>query len=362
MATAFRAVLLVAIVCLSALGLVAWLPFAKEGASWTDMPIFAGAVGAAAFLGFVWWLAVGRRIGRALIGWAILLPPLLAHGFVAISLVTARFEGERLANSVRIESYREAPIVWPGFDGPIGLELSLELHHPAGTTAMILPPEIHMGPELDIARDALSASLTGGSGYLENAYLGKPAGDLTLLKPVLFQRVFESPRPGDPNYRWESSVRFDPSDRTSLTYFLLPGTVDYLPDRNRICLNGRSFGIPLCSKEQKPESGCASPNYVRVTDPIYAEGGDLSALWMAAGAHDLIADLSGPLTAALRRNSALQANPPDWTAIQKRLEPAGLARAGYGPCPPGADSHSSFRTCYCRTDREPPANGSSNDR
>lgn len=348
MATAFRAALLVAIVCLSALGLLAWLPLGKEGASWSDMPIILGAAGGAGFLGLVWWLAVGRRIGRALIGWAILLPPLLAHGSTAISLVTARFAGARLEESVRIESYREAPIVWPGFDGPVGIELSLELHHPAGMTAMILPPEIRMGPELDIAHDLLSASLTSGSGYLKNYYLEEPAGDLTLLKPVLFQRVFENPEPGDPNYRWESSVRFDPSERTRLTYFLLPGTVDYLPERHRICLNGQSFGVPLCAKEQKPESGCASRNYLRVTDPIYAEGGDLSALWIAAGSHDLIADLSGLLTAALRQNSRLQAKPAEWTAIQKRLEPQGLAGAGYGLCPAGEDSHTSSRTCYCR--------------
>lgn len=348
MATAFRAVLLVAIVCLSVAGLALWLPLGKEGASWTDLPIILGALGAALVLGVVWWFAVGRRIGRALIGWAILLPPLLAHGSTAISLTTARFEGERLAQSVRIESYREMPIVWPGFDGPVGIEMSLELHHPKGTTAMILPPEIRMGPELRIARDALSASMTGGSGYLKNHYLDQPAGDLTLLKPVLFQRVFENPAPQDPNYRWESSVPFDPSESTRLTYFLLPGTVDYLPDRDRICLSGQSFGIPLCAKDQKPESGCASPNYARVTDPVYAEGGDLSALWIAAGAHDLVADLSGVLIAALRQRSSLQAKPVQWTAMQKRLEPEGLARAGYRLCPAGDDSHTSFRTCYCR--------------
>ena len=348
MATAFRAVLLIAIALLSAAGLALWLPLGKEGASWSDLPIILGAAGGALFLGLVWWLAVGRGIGWAAIGWVILLPPLLAHGFTAVSLVIARVEGQSLARSVRLDGYREAPIIWPGFDGPIGIELTLELHHPKGTTAMILPPEIRMGPELRIARDALSASMTGGSGYLKNDYLETPAGNLTLLKPVLFQRVFESPAPQDPNYRWDSSVPFHPSERTRMTYFLLPGTVDYLPERDRICLSGQSFGIPLCAKDQKPESGCASPNYVRVTDPTYTEGADLSALWIAAGAHDLVADLSAVLTAALRQSSGLQAKPVEWTAMQKRLEPEGLARAGYRLCPAGDDSHTSFRTCYCR--------------
>lgn len=348
MATAFRVLLLVAIIVLSAAGLALWLPLGKEGASWSDLPIILGAAGGALFLGLVWWLAAGRRIGWAAIGWAILLPPLLAHGSTALYLVLARVEGPRLAQSVRIESFREAPIVWPGFDGPIGIELALELAHPAGATALILPPELRMGPELRIARDLLSSSMTGGSGYLKDDYLEKPAGDLTLLKPVLFQRVFETPAPQDPNYRWESAVPFDPSGKTRLTYFLLPGTVDYLPDRNRICLDSQSAGISPCAPEQKPDSGCASPNSVRVTDPVYAEGVDLSALWVAAGSHDMVADLGGTLTAALRQHSNLQGRPADWTAIQQRLEPAGLARAGYALCPPGEDSHTDFRTCYCK--------------
>lgn len=351
MAKAFRAALLVVIICLSALGLAAWLPFGKEGSSWSDLPIIAGIAGAALVLALIWWLAIGRRFGWALIGWAFLALPLLAHGSTAISLVIARFEGARLADSIRIENYREAPILWPGFDGPIGIEMSLDLRHPAGTDAMILPPEIRMAPELYIARDVLSATMTGGGGYFKSYYLDRPVGDLALLKPVLFQRVFESPRPGNPIYKWESSVEFDPSDRTHLIYALLPGTIDYLPDRNRICLYSRSFGIPLCAGEQKPESGCASPNYSPVTNPIHAEGVDLSALWLAAGAHDLTADLSGMLTAALRENSDLQASPTDWTAIQKRLEPGGLVRAGYGLCPPGGDSHTSSRICYCRTNQ-----------
>jgi hypothetical protein len=352
MATVFRALLLVAIACLSALGLLAWLPFGKEGASWTDLPIVGGIAAAAMTLGVVWWFAAGRETKRAWtwIGWIVLLPPLLAHGHLAISLAIARIGGLRLADSVVIESYRETPILWPGFDGPVGVEIALELRHRGGAEAMILPPEIHMGPDLDVDRDRLSASLTNGSGYLNNYFLNKPVGDLALLKTVLFQRVFESPRPGDPNYRWESSVRFDPSGTTRLAYALLPGTIDYLPARDRVCLSSGSYGVPACAAGQGPESGCAAPNDSRADPPAYAEGGDLSALWIAAGAHDLIADLSGPLAAAMRERSRLQANPAEWTAMQRRLEPDGLARAGYALCPAGADSHTRFRTCYCRVE------------
>lgn len=133
-----------------------------------------------------------------------------------------------------------------------------------------------------------------------------------------------------------------------MTYYLLPGTVDYLPDPNRICLNNTSRGIRVCASDERPESGCTSPNRRRVAGPVYADGLDLSALWMAAGGFDMVADLSSPLTAVLRAQSALQSGPDSWTAMHRRLEPAGLDRAGYRLCAGGTDSHTSFRTCYCR--------------
>ncbi len=350
MKTFFRVVLLIIIICASVLGLFVLIPFAKEGSSWGDMPLFAGVIGAALGLGLIWWLAVGRSLPKALIGWAILLPPLLAHGATVTSLAMARFEGQRLANTARIENYREKPIIWPGFDGPIGLEVSMELRHPTGIDALILPPEVRMGPALDIPLDDLSASRTSGSGYLKNYYLKEPAGDLTLLKAVLFQRVFENPGAKDPNYNWTAAVEFSDSDSTALTYFLLPGAVDYLPDRNRICLNSRSYGIVVCVKDQKPDTGCASPNHTRAAEPVYSDGHDLSAIWMAAGAYDMTADLSAQFTAILREHGGLQSAPAEWRAIQKRLEPDGLAKAGYELCPAGADSHTNFRICYCKAD------------
>lgn len=348
MVTTFRIIFFIALLCLSALGLVLLLPFAKEGSSFGDLPIFAGVIGAVLILAVLWWLAVGRSIGKALIGWAVLALPLVAHGGIASALLSAHFEGPRLANETRIENYREAPLIWPDFDGPIGLRITLELTHPRGADAQILPPEIRMGPELEIPRDLLSVTQTSGSGYFKDRYLDRPVGDLVLLKTVLFQRVFENPAADKPYYKWNAASRFDPSGRTALIYYLLPGTVDYLPDPNRICLNNRTRGIPACAGDEKPESGCASPNRRRVTDPVYADGQDLSALWMAAGSYDMTVDLGDQLTAVLRARSVLQSDPESWTAMQRRLEPAGLDRAGYRLCTDGTDSHTSFRTCYCR--------------
>jgi hypothetical protein len=349
MTTILRALLLVVILCLAILAVLAFIPFGKEGSSRSDAFIMLGVVGGAFVLAFIWWLAVGRSLKKALIGWVILLMPTFMHGGTALMLLLAIFEESRFQQSVRIENYREKPIQWPGFDGPIGLELSFDLRHPAGSNVMLLPPEIHMGPDLRLTHDTLTASLTGGSGYLKNYYLSEPLGDLVLLKPVMFQRVFKNPT-GDASTGFiSSSAPLKSGDVTGLTYHLLPGIVDYLPNPERICLGTQSHGVPACAADQKPESGCASPNYSPVTNPIYALGGDLSVLWVAAGAYDMAADLSGHLTAALRSSSALQSDPAQWTLMQKRLEPEGLTKAGYGICAPGDDTHTFSRICYCRS-------------
>lgn len=348
MKKALLTILFVFMLLCSAFGLFLMLPLAKEGTSWSNMPIFLGVVAGGLVLALVWWLAVGRSLKLALLGWIVVLPPIFAHGSTAISLVLARMEGQRLTETVRIAHYAESPITWPGFDGPVGLEIKLELAHASGIDAAILPPELRMGPELDVPGDRLSATRTSGSGYFKDTYLDHKVGDLTLLKVVLFQKVFVNPAAAKPIYKWNAYARFDASDTTLLTYHLLPGTVDYLPEPARICLDNRSSGVPLCAEGVKPASGCASRNITRVTEPIYAQGDDLSTIWMGVGANDMTADLSRQLTATLRRHSALQSNPAAWTAMQKRLEPAGLAKAGYDRCPAGDDSHTSFRICYCR--------------
>ncbi len=71
------------------------------------------------------------------------------------------------------------------------------------------------------------------------------------------------------------------------------------------------------------------------------------ALWIAIGPNDLVVDLGPVLVPTLHAQSRLQGDPGAWTAMQRRLEPAGLAAAGFQLCPPGEDSHDKYRTCYC---------------
>ncbi|MGI9465203.1 MAG: hypothetical protein ACR2OM_14760 [Aestuariivirgaceae bacterium] len=343
-ATKVRVFLFLAILCASVFGLLLYLPFGKEGAAWNDLPIFIGVSSSALVLAFIWWTAVGFSLRKALIAWPVLFLPFAAHGLTAIGLLYERFVASRLPQQLTVTSYKEEPIIWPGFDGPVGYRVTFDLDHPTGLDRLINPPEIRMGPPVDIPYASLSATQTSGSGYFKDTHLDKKTGNMALLKTVLFQRHFENPAGRYDIDKWSSHVRFNPLGKTRLTYNLLPGIVDYLRSPDHICLNSRTDGLDICPASIKPETGCASPNTTRLNDPVYADGTDLTALWLAPPGVDM-----GPaLTAALRTTSQLQSRPADWQAMHQRLLPAGLKHAGYRLCEPGTVSHTAFRVCFCR--------------
>ncbi len=345
---ALRALVFIGLLAAAAAALLLLFPGLKEGVSQEELPALIGGLGLFVLLGLLWWLVCGRSLKLSLVGWLVLALPTAVGLAQAGRLIAANLQGLRLASDSGIEGYQETPIQWPGFDGPVGLTISFDLVHPEGVSALILPPEIRMGPDLDIPRDKLNPTQTAGSGYFKNYYLEKPVGDLTLLKTVLFQHLYANDSFGQDYEKWVSAYRLAPGGRTRLTFHLLPGTIDYLESPERLCLSSQSFGLRVCEAGEDPKVGCASPNWRQVTDPVYATGSDVTALWIAVGAADMVADLGPLLTARLRAGSRLQGDPEGWTAMQKRLEPAGLAAAGYRLCPPGEDSHTAFRTCYCR--------------
>jgi len=344
----FRGLVFIGLVAVAALAVLFLLPGMKEGASQEEVPALIGGVGLFGLLGFLWWLVCGRSLKASGLGWLVLALPAALYLAQAGRLIAADWEGRRLGEAVSIENYEEEPILWPGFDGPVGLTVRFDLVHPDGVSALILPPEVRMGPVLEIARSKLNFSQTSGSGYFKDSHLEQPVGDLTLLKSVLFQRHYVNDSFERDYEQWVSAFRFAPGARTRLIFRLHPGTIDYLESPDRLCLSGRSFGLRVCAAGEDPNQGCASPNWRSVTDPIYAVGDDLTALWMAAGTADMVVDLGPVLTTTLRAQSRLQGDPKSWTAMQRRLEPDGLAAAGYQLCPAGEGSHTAFRTCYCR--------------
>ena len=342
--TRWRILLFGVIVLCSTLAVFLLLPFAKEGTSWGDIPFFVSVLVGSVALGVLWWIASGFSARKSVLGWLVLIVPVVLHGLALADLLFERFNGERMARKVVVTSYAEEPIEWPGFDGPVGMKLTLEVSHPKGMKALIHPPEIRFGPQVEIDYDEMYSALTVGSGYFRGTNLETKPVKHALLKAVLLQKVFENPAPLGQTNLWNASARFDVSGKSKLTYFVLPGVVEFLPGTDRICVNPRIDDVPMCAKDVKPETGCASPNRTRLGAPVYSNGDDLTALWIASPGMNI----SHALTKALRAKSMLQGNPVDWAAMQKRLEPGGLAAAGYSLCEPSKDSHTAFRLCYCK--------------
>jgi len=339
----------IVIVLAAAAGLLFMFPGLKEGTSHEELPfLIAGPLVAVGF-GTAWWYAVGRSWTKAVPIWLILALPALLATTQASSMIFGLIAGLRLESNVTIEAYSEEPISWPGFDGPVGMTIRFDLVHPPGSDGLILAPEIRMGPALEIPRDALHSTLTSGSGYFKDTFLDQPVAELTLLKPVLFQRLYVHPQAEQEYQQWVSSYEFDASGRSSLAFHLHPGIVDFLVSEARVCISKQAPGVPHCRDDQDPSTtACLKPGRRAPADPVDNQGSDLSALWSAAIRPAMAVDLSPQLTAALRAESRLQSDPAAWSAMQRRLDPAGLSAAGYTPCAVGENSHTAYRICYCR--------------
>jgi hypothetical protein len=351
---AVRGIFFFILVAISAVGLLVLLPFLKEGASREEIPLLLGGAGMYLLLGGVWWLFVGRVPVKAALGWAFLLAPILAYLALAGVLILAYVRGERLSRSISIESYSEEPIFWPGFDDPVGWRIFVGLSHPPEVEALVTAPEIRMGPEVDIPSGDLSNVRTWSGGYLKAERLGMPeTGPLALLKPVGFQRLYENPEGTGAAGRWLAERRFAPGSHSEHVYHLFPGHLDYLASENKVCMTSSTFGLPACGPGQTAEQGCVRTERQPERPAVYHQGTDLSAIWAAFGSYDMAIDLSRTLTRTMRRESRLQGDPAIWSAMQKRLEPAGLAAAGYTLCPSGDDTHSASRLCYCRAGAPP---------
>ncbi len=273
------------------------LPGLKEGFSFGEMGLLLGGAVVLAGVGVLWWYGTGRSLARAAVGLAILALPFLASLWIAGQYTVARIGGLWLTSSTEITDYQETEIGWPGFDGPVGLRVDIELRHGIAPGGIVYSPEIRMGPSISVPLNKAFATLTSGGGYFKDYHLDREVGDLTLLKVVLFR---DWPV-GDKRPR-----RLDDSGRSRFSFHLFPGIVDQLTSPDRLCLATITPGLPACRADQKPKDGCKRFGRRVESRPIYHDGGNLSALWLFAGSSDMVGDLSPQLTETLRRESGLQ--------------------------------------------------------
>ncbi len=307
------------LLCLASAGaLLFLLPWLKEGFGPEDLPRFLGVTCGLAVLAVAWW-AVCRKAGYPAspavfgAGLAVLALPLAVYGFVSGEMIRNQITGHRLERSARIERFRETPIVWPGFTGPVGLKIELDLYHGAGREGNLLPPRILMGKSLALSYQSYDSSLFW---EFQRAFLSVP----------LFR--FPAPRPEEQaeTNRRERRILMEESP-AHLTYELYPESVWRLGGPGRVCL---------------VKSGSTGQR-------VYADGDELSASWFFAASGGLRVDLSSPLTGALRKHSAYQGKPGEWKAMLERLEPDALQRAGYRLCEE-APAAGSSDMCWCRPD------------
>jgi hypothetical protein len=286
---------------LSAAALVLLLPWLKEGYGIEELPFFAGGAAGLAVLGLL-WVALTRRVSSVarVVGLAPVAVALAAYLLLTGRVLWNEAEGRRLSRTVRIARFVEHDILWPGFDGPVGLRLEIELEHGVRRDGNLFPPKVLMGPTATVDRRS----------YFLGVFDDWSRG--FLASPLLTDgRATDHPRLGA-------------SSAARLVYEVYPGLV----------------------RSARPERVCVtqSGNEEAPYRLIYATGTDLAASWVFVSRGGVHVDLSGPLTAALRQTSRLEGHPLEWEALLRRLEPEGLERAGYERCAEAQPAEA----CYCR--------------
>lgn len=287
-----RVAVLILLCLLSAAALLFTLPWLKEGYGWEETPLFASIALGLALAALLWW-RLNKSVRTPLFhaGLVILGLPFAVYCALLIDNAADEFAGRRMASGARLAEYRETPIVWKNFDGPIGLTIEFEAHHSIDRAGNLQSPVIAMEPSIsyqtyyqDFSRAQLMSPLMG-----------------TDPLPTLG------------------------SSPAKLRYDLFPSNVQRKPREDHICI-----------KEAKYVSTLLRSN----------NGESLSAGWFFAARSGAIADLSEKMTEAVRRHNAWQGRPDQWKQMFERVQPAGLEKAGFRPC---AEQKPGWgEICYCR--------------
>ncbi len=266
---------------LSAAALLFLLPGLKEGFDATDLPRLG--LGAAVLLVLAAFCLRFFQGALRVVGLLVLAPPLCAYILLPAKLLFNVWKGRQLAGRTHITAFRATPIEWPGFDGPLGLHLEIDVDRPDGLAGNLFPPKLAAG-----------APVTA-DGYFS----------------------YHQPHLTEPPFPLRATpYTFPPR----LVYDLYPSGVQRVEAERMLCL----------------ESGVRSAPESR---------GLLSASWLFAGRSGVGIDLSPHLTDELRRHAADVPDAASLAAMFRRAEPASLAAAGYAACPPAAPSMG--ESCYC---------------
>ena len=292
-----RILLLLIVVLIAAAALFALLPWVKEGYDLADLPHFIGMAAGLAIVAGLWW-RVGRG-GVRIAGLVALALPLFVYTDLSLRLAFNFWYGRRLESQTHISSLQATPIAWPGFEGPVGVRIEMELAHPTGLNVRLFPPKIAMTGLRELTAKEYFSFLS----VTQHDSLAVP----------LFPIGREPPR---------DVLRDSP---THLIYELYPATMYDMENSQRICL-WKDFA------EAKLD-----------TNPTY-----LAASWYFITEGGANVDLSGQLSERIRASDPFRnITRAEWTAMLRRIEPAELVRAGYEKCP-ASNPQNTDQSCYCR--------------
>jgi hypothetical protein len=292
-----RIVLVLATLVFAAATLVFLLPSLKEGYGIEELPLFLGITAPLALLAWLWRQASpGALRATALAATAL---PLLAYAWLDAKIAFNVWYGWHLTRQTSITSFESTPILWPGFDGPVGLHVELDLAHPTISEGNLFTPKLAMTSRRSSTANEYFTLL---SEYRR-----------VVLMPPMFPLTEATPR----------NV-FQRRPAVHLSYDLYPSTVCRL-DSPRM----------LCFWKSRPER------------PMYADGEQLAASWFFVSSGGAYADISEALSERVRTSGLFSQGTKEWIDLVGRTEPAALTRAGYQL---RADSikKDSSQDCYCR--------------
>jgi hypothetical protein len=295
------------LVIVGATALLLTVLWGKEGFGREDLPVCLAGLAVLAGAGLLWWLLC-RRVrplaSDALLGagLGVLVLPGLLYALFAVRTTVNTIRGASLARRASITGFREAGIVWPGFRGPVGLWLELDLVVPARLQGNLLSPRLALG---------------GPAGFTARDYFSSPF--YRLEGRVLTQPLFPLPdRATEPSLADGEPVH--------LSYRLYPGYVRQLEPGTRVCVDTAAIARAHRNPDPPAES-------------------ELAASWLFAGPGALTVDLSPVLTAKLREQSRWARNAEALDSLLDGLTPPALGAAGFSPCSsrgwPGDE-------CWCR--------------
>lgn len=311
----FRLAALLVLIVVAGAALLLTVLWGKEGFGQEDLPLCAAGLLVLAGAGTAWWLLCRRVVPPASgplfgVGVGVLVLPALLYTMFGVRTAINTVRGAWLSRHASLTSYRETPITWPGFDGPVGLALELDLHVPARLEGNLLAPRVALGgPAGFTARDYFSTLFY----RLEGRVLTQPV--FQAVDPVVERSRLASGGP------------------VHLVYRLYPGYVRRLEPGTRVCID--TAAVSRAGRERESEGNR-----------------DLGASWFFAAAGALTVDLSRPLTTTLRARSPWARKPAAWDSLLRRLTPPALLAAGFAAC--GDDVQAwSGEQCWCRAGRKP---------